>query len=565
VTGWEDARRPNEGSGWRRVGRRYSCPLLVRQFPPEVPFGFLGRVGPPSSSVDLTVEGQRLASDRALQLVQGARAVAEAELSGGGAGSSGPELEVERRAADELGRSIAERAQELWRVGLRWVATGPSRPRAEAERQRLAERLAALGFRCRVPRYEVADALAPPGQSPDTTRPSGYWQTLTTDGLAALYPFGDETVLEPGGVLVGLSLSDASPVFLDRWSHASHSWGLFGATGAGKSFAAGLTVLRSRWMRAETELIVLDPLGEYSGLVRQLGGTVVRLREGDAGRLNPLDPATTAGDRREKAGRVVTMLRALWPSLRDEEAAVLDAAVSRLYDRLDPEPTLGALAEEIGRGSSGTGRLPALLEVFRSGSLRGCDGPTTLRLDGPTVAVDLAGLPDDQLPFHLAYLLDWTYHRIAARTGPKLVLLDEAHLLARHEGTTEFLDRTVRHLRHFDAGLILVTQNPDDFLATAAGRSLLRNLAATAFLRLPEVSEPCRGFFGLSSTETAWLARARLPVDAGYAESLWRVGPWHLPLAIVASTPEYELLSEALGGRSGVGAAEEPSGGGGGL
>ncbi len=540
------AAAPEEGPSWRRVGRRYRCPLLVRQFPAELPFGFVGRVAPPASSVEFVVEADRIPTPRALEIVHEARSVAEAELTGGGAGASTSELEVERRSAEQLGLAVAGRTQELWRVGLRWVAAGSSRARAEAERQRLAERLAALGVRTRVPRYEVDGALAPPGSL--AARPSGYWQTLTTDGLAALYPFGDESIVEPGGVLVGLSLSDASPVFLDRWAQASHSWGIFGATGSGKSFLAALTALRTRWMRPQTELIVLDPLGEYGALVRALGGTVVRLRDGDAGRLNPLDPATTAGDRREKAGRVATMLRALWPSLSDEESATLDAAVSRLYDRASPEPTFGTLREEVAAAGAGAGRLPALLEVFRSGSLRGADGPTTLAVDAPVVGVDLAGVAEEQLPFHLTYLLDWTYHRLSQRPGPKLVVLDEAHLLARHEGTTEFLDRTVRHLRHFGAGLLLISQNPDDFLARASGRSLLRNLYACAFLRLAEVSEASRGFFGLRGPEAEWLGRARLPAEAGYAESLWRIGPWHLPLAVVASTPEYELLRGTLGG-----------------
>ncbi len=539
----------SEGIGWRRIGRRYVGPLLVQRFPAELPFGFVARAAPAASAVELTVEAARIPEGRALELAHGARAVAEAELLAGDAGSSAATLEVERRSAEELGRAVAGRVQELWTVGLRWTAHGPSRLRAEAERQRLAERLSSLGFRTRVPRYEVAGALAAPGAGAGADRPRGYWQTLTTDGVAALYPFGDETVLDPGGVLLGLSLADASPVFLDRWAQASHSWGLFGTTGAGKSFAAALTVLRSRWLRPELEVVVVDPLGEYAGLVRLLGGTVVSLRDAGSGRLNPLDPATTAGDRREKAGRVVTMLRALWPSLRDEEGVALDAAVSRLYDRPAGEPTFGALADELGRAGPAAGRLPGLLEVFRSGSLRSVDGPTTLAVDAPVVGVDLHGTPDDQLPFHLAYLLDWTYHRMTSRAGPKLVVLDEAHLLARHPGTTEFLDRIVRHLRHYEAGLLLLTQSPDDFLGSPSGRSLLRNLSATGFLRLPEVSAACRAFFGLSETEAEWLTKARLPTDAGYSESLWRIGAWHLPLAIVASTPEFEAVREALGGR----------------
>jgi len=546
VTGGSASRPLVEGTTWMRIGRRYLAPLLVRQMPGEVPFGFLGRVLPVHADVELRLEAHRLPHARALELVHGARAVAEAELSAGGAGSATPELEAERSNAETLGREVAQRQQELWRVGVCFTANGSSRPRVEAERLRLAERLSEFGFRTRVPRYEVRDALAACGLSGGEARPAGYWQVLSTDGLAAFFPFVDETVLEPAGILVGLSLANASPVFLDRWSHASHSWGIFGTTGAGKSFASALTILRTRWMRPETELVVIDPLGEYTRFVRALGGEVVRLADGDRGRLNPLDPVTTGGDRREKAARVGTMLRALFPSLKDEESAILDASISRLYERDGTTPTFDALADEVARRDPG--RLPSLLEVFRSGSLRALNGPTTVRIEASTVSVDLTGVPDDQLPFHLTYVLDWAYGRLRSRPGPTLVVLDEAHLLARQEGTAEFLDRLVRHMRHFGAGLLLATQNPDDFLARASGRSLLRNLYATAFLRLPEVSAETRAFFGLGGAEAEWLPKARLPRESGYSESLWRVGEWHLPLAIVASTPEFEFLTSTLGG-----------------
>jgi uncharacterized protein DUF87 len=542
-----DPSRAVEGSSWVRIGRRYLAPLLIRQFPSEVPFGFLGRVLPTHAEVDLLLEAHRLSPGRALEIAHGAKAVAEAELAAGGAGSSAAELELERSAAETLGREVARRAQDLWKVGLRCVATGSSRPRAEAERLRLSERLAELGFRTRVPRYEAAGALAPTGLHGGEARPAGYWQTLSTDGVAALFPFVDETVLEPTGTLVGLSLANASPVFLDRWGHSSHSWGIFGTTGAGKSFAAALTLLRTRWLRPETEFLLLDPLGEYTRFARALGGSVVRPAGGCSDRMNPLDPVTTGGDRREKAARVGTMLRVLFPSLRDEESAGLDAAVSRLYESDRPTPTFDALIQEVERLGPATGRLTTLLEVFRTGSLAAANGPTTFLTEARTVAVDFSGVPDDQLPFHLTYVLDWAYGRLRSRPGPKLILLDEAHLLARHEATADFLDRLVRHMRHFDAGLLLLTQNPDDFLSRASGRSLLRNLYATAFLRLPEVSRATREFFGLSPAEAEWLPKARLPRESGYSESLWRVGDWHLPLALVASTPEFEFLGATLG------------------
>lgn len=539
--------RSVEAPSWWRVGRSYRAPLLVQQFPPEVPFGFLARILPTHETLELSVEAHRLSSAGALAILHGARAVAEAELAHGGNGGETAELEVERSSAEDLGRAVARRTQELWKVGIRFVALGETRPHVEAKRARLVERLAAIGFRSRIPRYEVREALLPPDLSASEARPQGYWHTLPTDGLASLYPFGDETLVEPGGTLLGLSLSDASPVFVDRWSHASYSWGIFGTTGAGKSFAAALTLLRTRWLRPDTSFAILDPLGEYSTFVEALGGSVIRVADGAGGRLNPLDPVTTRGDRREKAARVGTMLRALFPSLRDEETAALDAAVTHLYESGPDVPTFRDLRDRVAGGVDPSPRLLTLLEVFRSGSLRALDGPTTARPGEVVVSVDFQGVPDDQLPFHLTYVLDWAYGRLADRGGGKLLLVDEAHLLARQAATEEFLDRVVRHVRHFDAGVLLLSQAPDDFLVRPAGRSLLRNLYANAFLRLPEVSTDARTFFGLTNAEAEWLPRARLPRETGYAESLWRVGELHLPLAIVASTPEFELLEATLG------------------
>ncbi len=546
---------------WMRVGRRFLAPLLVRQFPSELPFGFLGRVLPTTEPIEFAVEAHRLPSDQALEILHRARTVADAELASGGRGTPRSELEVERDAAEEFGRAVARRTQELWRVGLRFTTDADSRPRAESVRVRLAERLSALGFRCRVPRHEVGAALRVPGDRSSTHRPDGYWQTLPTDGVAALFPFVDEAIVEPRGVLLGLALADASPVFLDRWARTSHSWGIFGTTGSGKSFTAALAVLRSRWVRPGAGITLLDPLGEFAPFVQALGGDVVRVGAGE-GRINPLDPATTRGDRSEKAARIGAMLRAVFPTLTDAEAAHLDAAVMRLYAGGDGVPTFSDLRAEVARGAEPSERLLGLLEVFRSGSLRAVDGPSQVLPDSSLVDVDLHGIPDDQLPFHLTYLLDWVYGRIRDRPGPKLVVVDEVHLLLRHRATAEFLDRVVRHVRHFEGGFLLLSQRPDDFLDLPSGRAVLQNLDAVGLLRLPGVSPATREFFGLTGPEAEWLPKARLPREIGYSESLWRIGEFHLPLAIVASTPEHTLLAGTLGRGT---EADEPAAGNGSL
>ena len=108
------------------------------------------------------------------------------------------------------------------------------------------------------------------------------------------------------------------------------------------------------------------------------------------------------------------------------------------------------------------------------------------------------------------------------------------------------MERLVRLVRHYETGLILLSQNPDDFLVTDSGRALALNLRATTFLRVASVSIAAREFFQLTSEEAEWLPRARLPREPGYSEGLVRSGPGHFPVALVASTPEFEFLRAAL-------------------
>jgi len=517
--------------------------LLARTLPKAVPFGFLSRVLPTSRTFEFRLQLHRIGRDRALSMVRSAAVVAEAEIESGGARDL-PELELEAESAHDLERRLAANDQQLFRVGLSFHALATSPASLERERAELARRLAALGFGMSTAPYEAAAASAAPALDGSEPRPPGYWQTLPTDAVAAFFPFVDEAIVEPHGVLVGLLLDDAAPVFLDRWRHASYSWGVFGATGSGKSFAAALLALRTRWMTTGLEVYIVDPLGEFAGLAGPLGATVVGVGRNAPARFHLLDAATTGGDLPEKAARVVTALRAAFPSLADEEVALLDASVARLYAGVE-RPTLARL-REIVLAADRPGRLAGLLDVFVSGSLAHLDRVAVEPPPTGSLVVDLHEVPAGQRAFHLAVVLDALYGRIRRDDRPKLLVIDEAHLLARDPATAEFLDRIVRHVRHYRTGVVLLSQNPDDFLGTDGGRSLLRNLRATLLLHLAEVSEATRRFFALTDAEAGWLPQCRLPREAGYSEGLLRFGPSHLPVAVVASTPEFELLARSL-------------------
>ena len=532
-----------EGLGWIRKGGRVDAPLLVPALPSEVPFGCVNRLVPARSGCEFRMIIDPIRPEEALRLIDAAGSSAGAEIiHPGNEPSRSSQLERELESARELGRQLVARETELWHTGLSFHSFGPSSAKAVALRDALGQRLRSMGFKPRIPGFHAGRLARPPEPGSEGTPPSGLYHTLPTEGVAAFFPFVDEGVQEPGGILVGLLLDDATPIFLNRWAESSHSWAVFGMTGAGKSFSAALWLLRTRWMTPGVDIVAVDPLGDICPMLKNLGGLVLAPGATPESRWNPL--ALGPGlDQQQRVARIGTLMRTLFPSLRDEEAALLDSAVARVVASARIEPTLGDLLDALPGSGAAVKRLRGLLDVFVSGSLSSFNGRTTFNTDGNPLGIDLSGVPEEHLPFVLTLTLSALEERLRHSRGPKLLIIDEAHRLVRHASAGEFLDQLVRRARHYSTGVLLLSQNPEDFLGSESGRSVLRNVQATLLLRLPSVSNETRMFFDLSPGEVEWLPRARLPREAGYAEGLLRFGPAHMPLAIVASTGEYELLS----------------------
>ncbi|MCI4360063.1 MAG: hypothetical protein L3J91_00005, partial [Thermoplasmata archaeon] len=124
-----DRRSPRrEGAAWFARTGRIDAPFVLPHLPSEVAFGFLGRLLPTTLRAEVRLQAHRLPPERALTLLDQARAVASAELLSGSSepGARPVELEREAESAEEIARRVAAREQELWRVGLSVHALGTS-------------------------------------------------------------------------------------------------------------------------------------------------------------------------------------------------------------------------------------------------------------------------------------------------------------------------------------------------------------------------------------------------------------------------------------------------------
>ncbi|GLY20046.1 hypothetical protein Kisp01_70600 [Kineosporia sp. NBRC 101677] len=224
-----------------------------------------------------------------------------------------------------------------WRQQQGWTSTLPIG--ADASPMRRIMDTAALAAACPLAGADLPAPL-PVLESSSLSQSPGRQLQAWPGESGAQTPDSDEvfTQIQAAGgaaglsapVLVGLNLFTGGVVDADRWQLDNHNQVVLARSGAGKSYAVKLSILRE--MYNGVRVCVIDPEREYLELARQVDGLVLEL--GAPGiRVNPL--ALPSGDPDAFTRRclfVQTLVDVmLQEALRPQQRAVLDEAVIATY------------------------------------------------------------------------------------------------------------------------------------------------------------------------------------------------------------------------------------------
>lgn|GEM_PF-876449 len=411
-------------------------------------------------------------------------------------------------------------------------------------------------------RYEQAPAWA--ACSPGAVDGPGPLRLLDAASVAAVLPHPRRAHSAARGVLVGTDPATGAPVLADRFAQPNPARLVVGTSGAGKSYAVALEVLR--WHVAGVAAVVVDPEGEFGPLAVALRGQHLRVGE-DAG-LDPVGvachPGLGAGD---GLGLLATWATALGGRvLSASDLALLDRAlgVLRADTPTGSGPTaadlVGLLTDLAAHPPFAGTDLPVRLAAATGGSLAAVFGPSPALADpsDDLVVVDLRAVPGRARAAAMACVLGWVWARAtatAASGGRQLLLaVDEAHLLLDDPAAADLLAQFARRARKYGVGLEVATQRLSDLADHPAGRAVLATTATTLLLGCAELERAaCMAAFGLSDAEGALLR----PGTPGRGLLLDPAG--HQPVQVVAAPPEHTLAS--AGPRRGSAAATVTGGG----
>jgi conjugal transfer ATP-binding protein TraC len=417
-----------------------------------------------------------------------------------------------------------------------------ARDRAELEQSsRLFESLAqGMMLVVRPLRYQQDVGLKqmlPLGEPGDKVR------EMDTRAWSTLFPFASRDVIHPQGQVLGVNPFTKSLIIVDRFQMASPHSISIGWSGSGKSFAAKVEALRSRY-RGWT-VTVIDPEGEYYWL-EQVGATVWALGDEKTPGF-PFDPfsvssAATPDERARETDFLLRFLRRLAPELMEEYGNLVhDAAWRALAQRHEWFSPQDEATSDITRFLKGLGDAPGPahdrldLAWQRWGMAVG--HPIVNRGDGQFEVFDLSRVGTAMKGAVYLALTEWLLRRMGREKSRRLIIFDEAWHLLNDGESAVYLEELFRRARKWGTALSLLSQDIGDFVRSRAAEVCLRNAPMVLLLRqhaegVAEVAQLLR----LHDRELQIIA------SANPGEGLLLLGDNHLPIHVIASTHEKDLL-----------------------
>jgi type IV secretory pathway VirB4 component len=336
-------------------------------------------------------------------------------------------------------------------------------------------------------------------------------RVLDTSTLATLFPWLDAELKQSGGLVIGRSQATGAPVMVDPFDqqrHANANIGVFGHSGAGKTYL--LSAIAMGALGLGTQVYIIDPEHEYGELAKQLGGVDVPLALGSGHALNVLE--LRPSDRRDESwigpatADAVDLCATICGGLDERDRALVETAVRRAYRDADP-PLLRDVAASLPEES----RVAAILKRWVNGSLgQMFSAPTNIDLEAPIVAFGMRELRDEMVaPVHFL-LAEALWTRIKRRERRRMLVVDELGLLFEDPTIRRFVVSLARRIRKYNGSLVFATQNPGDLLSSEQGAVVATNPAVLFFgVQRPGEAAKLQRTFHLSRPQRGFLETAR--------------------------------------------------------
>ncbi len=390
-------------------------------------------------------------------------------------------------------------------------------------------------------------------------------RNMNTSPLSTTFPFTSADLTSNEGILYGLNRHNDSLIIFDRFTLENANSVVFAKSGAGKSYAVKLEILRS--MMVGSDVIIIDPENEYEALAQTVGGSYLKVSLTSDRRINPFDlPSPLDGDDvqpgdllRSNIINLHGLLKIMLGGVSPEEEGILDRALNDVYalkgitmEQVDPSsfppPTMEDLYDILSTMEGGTS-LAQRMQKFTIGTYSGLfNKPTNIDLGSGMMVFCIRDLEDSLRPIAMYIILNYIWNRVRSKLKRRILVIDEAWIMMQFEDSAKFLFGLVKRARKYYLGITTITQDVEDFVKSSYGKPVITNSSMQLLLKqAPAAMEYLTKIFNLTEGEKYML------LNSGVGQGLFFAGQKHVAIQIIASYTEDKIVTtnpeELLKGR----------------
>lgn len=535
-----------------RIGEKFFKTLFVVGYPRYVSAGWLAPVIDFDHQLDISMFIYPTSSPDMLSSLR--RKIAEMEATLSSQTEKGQEVDPRIRTALEdamgLQDELAKGVERFFLFSLYISLASETKEDLESTAKRLKTTLSSLLLLAKTATLQAEDGFK-------STSPIGQdklyiTRNMDTTSLASTFPFTSAMLTQDKGILYGVNQQNGSLIIFDRFSLENANEVVFGKSGSGKSYLIKLEILRQ--FMFGTEVIVVDPEGEYGALAKTLDGDYLSFTSSSPIKINPFDLSGIYEEGENELGIKILSLHGLLKIVLGEldasHDAILDRALVETYRQkgitADPatqtkEPpimedlykTLLGMEDQVAK------ELALRLEKFIKGSLAGIfNQQSNLDITNQLTIFSVKELDGDLRAIAMHIILDFVWTKIRKTLKKRLLILDEAWYMMKHEDSASFVYGIAKRARKYYLGLTTATQDMEDFLSTDYGKAVLSSSSVQILLKqgTTEADTVSKAFY-LSEGEK------QLLLSANIGEGLFFAGQNHVGIKVVAAPFEHEIIT----------------------
>ena len=404
------------------------------------------------------------------------------------------DMEQQRRETKEYMTDLTSRDQRMMLSVLTIVHLADTKAELDADTDALLKVAADHMCQMAVLRYQQLDGLNT--ALPIGNRKIDTFRTLTTESLAVFMPFKVQEIQEPGGIYFGENAISHNLILCNMKNLLNQSMMLLGIPGSGKSFFAKLLIVAIA-LSTKDDIIILDPEGEYTPLVKALGGSVMCFAVGGSDWLNAMAMEEGYGEGSPVAFKsqfIMSLLKQIdTDGIRAHHKSIIDRCVALVLQdqkKTGKVPTLCTLREKLLEQPEQEARDLALtMELYTSGSLNIFAHETNVDTKNRIQSYDIHDLGEELKQPGFVTITDAMINRVNYNWvhGKKThIFVDEFHIAYENEYSGNFFTSAWRQFRKRNAAPCAITQNVEYMLDSVQASTMVSNSEFVVMLNQAE-------------------------------------------------------------------------------